>query len=391
MWIRSNYTKNTDGNFSTIAAFTLSLLMVLVSAAVETSRLSSTNSKLQSITDMAVLAGAIAADKRASDRQEIVEDILAQNLAALGDKIQVQPPVIEFDDVTQTVSVQLEANVNSYLAKFLGKSELTTSVESESLFAAAAIAPISIAFALDVSGSMSNLTADGDVKIDTLKDSIPVLFESLEAGTKSKAKLAEKLRTGMSAYNTALVDQQPMDLGWDHLEDSVDALAAAGGTNSTPALQNSYDQLLEDRAYRESQGEDISDLVEYVIFMTDGDNNQPEWDIESAQICEAMKDDGIDIYSIAFAAPGKGEALLLDCASSNAGDKKKNGNKDDDKCMDSGSGGDGKALGHCDGKDKKDLEEAKSAYYFDASDADAFKEAFDEIGESIAQVYIRIL
>jgi len=91
--------------------------------------------------------------------------------------------------------------------------------------------------------------------------------------------------------------------------------------------------------------------------MTDGDNNMPEWDDESAAICEAMKNDGIELFSVAFDAPK----------------------------------GNGKAKGHCTGKDKEKMEEEKSQYYFDASDSKAFTKAFDEIGESIAQVYIRLL
>jgi len=145
-----------------------------------------------------------------------------------------------------------------------------------------------------------------------------------------KAKLAKALRTGMSAYNTELVNRLDMDYGWDGLEDAVDDLIADGGTNSVPALQNSYDQLLADRVFRKNQGEDISNLIEYVIFMTDGDNNMPEWDDESAAICEAMKNDGIELFSVAFDAPEKGEALLLDCASSNAGQPNSNGDNDND-------------------------------------------------------------
>jgi uncharacterized protein YegL len=379
------YKTDEGGNFSIILGFTILLLILITSAALEISRLSSAKGKLQNIADSAALAGAVAADQRAADRLEQVRNIIEQN-GDLG--LDMDEPEIVFNDDTQIISVSLSGRLPSFLSAFLGKKTLNTSAVSESLYAPESIAPITIVFALDVSGSMNEMTSDGDVKVETLKDSIEILFTSLEAGSKNKVKLNEKLRTGMSAYNTELVEEFELDYGWEELDESIDRLVAGGGTNSVPALQNAYDQLRADRDYRRSKGENVDSLVEFVVFMTDGDNNQPEWDEESFEVCNAMKEDGIDIYSIAFAAPEKGEALLLDCASSNTGEET---DDEDSKCLNSGAKGAGKANGHCDGKKKKDIEEAKSRHYFDAEDAKSFKKAFDAIGESVATVYIRIL
>ena len=392
-----DYKVSQRGNFSVMAGFVIALVMLIVAAAIETSRMSSAKSQLQSITDIAVLAGAIAADAKDANRVEIVLAAIKENSYKIAPMELSAKPDIDFDDNAQILTVQIETKMNPALAQLLGKKELNVAAESSSLYAPDSVAPISIAFALDVSGSMGFTASDGNSsKIETLQDSIGVLFKALEKGSKDKDKLAKALRTGMSAYNTELVNRLDMDYGWDGLEDAVDDLIADGGTNSVPALQNSYDQLLADRVFRKNRGEDISNLIEYVIFMTDGDNNMPEWDDESAAICEAMKNDGIELFSVAFDAPEKGEALLLDCASSNAGQPNANGENDNDnddetKCMNNGSKGNGNAKGHCTGKDKEKMEEEKSQYYFDASDSKAFTKAFDEIGESIAQVYIRLL
>ena len=390
----SAYKADRQGNFAIMAAVSVGILIMLVSAAIEITRMGSAKSKLQSITDMAVLAGAIAADSRDENREDVVLAAIAENSYKIAPMTISGEPTVIFDDATKTVKVAIETDINSVLSKFLGNGQLGVSAESESLYAPDAVAPISIAFALDVSGSMNDTTGDGRIKIDTLQSSIGLLFEALEDGSKDKDKLLAVLRTGMSAYNTEMVDSMPMDYGWEDLNDAVGRLYAEGGTNSVPALQNTYDQLLQDRDFRINNGEDISNLVEYALFMTDGNNNQPVWDQESAAICSAMKADGIELFSIAFAAEEPGEALLLNCASGDADaetgpteDQEKNA----DKCMNNGSDGQGNAFGTCSDNDVEDLKESKSDYYHDAENSEAFKEAFRDIGESIAQVYIRIL
>lgn len=381
-----------SGGMAVMFSVTVVMVLTVLAASLEISRMTSAKSKLQSITDMAVLAGAIAADARDTDREGIALAAILNNSHSIAPLTISGEPLVVFDDATKTVTIKVETTVNSLLAGFIGKNH-KVSAQSKSLYAPDSLAPISIAFALDVSGSMSGNTPDGRVKLATLQDSIGVLFEALEDGSKDKAKLAQVLRTGMSAYNTGLVEDMPMDYGWGDLDDAVDNLVAGGGTNSVPALANTYAQLLDDRSYRTGKGEDISDLIEYAIFMTDGDNNQPEWDDESAAICETMKEDGIKLYSIAFAAPENGEALLLDCASGNADGPTGPGedSKNDDKCRNNGAQGKGNAFGTCSDKEVEDLKDIKSEYYFDAENSKAFKEAFDAIGESIAQVYIRIL
>lgn len=387
------YKADEYGGFSTMFGITIVMVLTVMGAALEISRLTSVKSKLQSVTDMAVLAGAIAADARDSDREAITLEAYQNNISSLAGEAIFGEPNIVFDDVTQTVTVGVDAELQSIMSGFIGKN-LTVKAESQSLYAPDSVAPISIAFALDVSGSMNDTTAEGRVKIDTLQDSIAILFEALEAGSRDKDKLVDVLRTGASAYNTELVEDMPMDYGWEDINDDIGRLFADGGTNSVPALENTYAQLLADREYRIGKGEDISNIVEYAIFMTDGFNNQPEWDDESAAICETMKADGIKLFSIAFAAPETGQALLLDCASGNADTPEtyegENGDKSD-KCMSNGAQGSGNAFGLCSEDDVEDLREAKSEYYHDAEDSEAFKEAFEQIGESIAQVYIRLI
>jgi len=65
------YKADEYGGFSTMFGITIVMVLTVMGAALEISRLTSVKSKLQSVTDMAVLAGAIAADARDSDREAI--------------------------------------------------------------------------------------------------------------------------------------------------------------------------------------------------------------------------------------------------------------------------------------------------------------------------------
>lgn len=383
--------------------FSLVLLAcgVCIGAALDTTKMIQVHQRTSSLADAAALAGASASeggeieiyagwknkdkDYDDIDREDIVLAYIEANAFKISPGVISGEPIIKFDDDNEVVRVTIPTIVKLSFGGFLGSSEKSVGATSSAKFLKNNIEPVSIAFALDVSGSMNWNAADGGPKIAALKSATGTLFDAIESGSDNPKQLEQTLRSGMSAYNTMLMANEAMDWGWDNLEKSVDRLTAGGGTNSTPALQNSYNQLLNDRAYRASKDKNYnpSILREYVIFMTDGDNNRPEWDTESAQVCKDIRADGIEIYSVAFQAPSKGELLLVECASFDDPEKA-NDNKDFSKCMNNGSKGKGNALGHCPDKDDK------SEYFFDAKNAAAFKAAFKKIGEEIIRSDVRL-
>ncbi len=384
--------------------------MLVGGGAIEISRMVSLKTQLQDMADSAALIGAYSARNEFSQREERVRENIFFNQKGLTDQSISANSIITFNDEAEEVTVQIPTQMNMFFGGVLGQDIQNINVESTASYKTEKVDPVTIAFALDVSGSMGWNAGSGAPKIDVLKQSTKILFDEIEAGTPNPALLPESIRTGMSAYNTDIVDVQAMNWGWAHLEGAVNSLFANGGTNSTPALESAYKQIRDDRQFRKTHDPSFieSSHREYVVFMTDGDNNQVLWDEESAQICNTMRNDGIELFSIAFAAPEKGEVLLLDCASWNDGVEKpddpemesfeelsKNPN---DKCakpgengnalgLANGNSGGGKSLGHCRAKEAKEID--KSEYYFDAENETTFKQAFARIGKEIANLTIR--
>lgn len=383
------FINNEDGNFAIIFALAVSTVMLAVGVAMDSANLIKAKEDLQGIVDSAALAGANQSDLSPDDRLKLVEQIILENAQGRYPDI-LSNVTIDFDDINEEVTVSANHNEKLLFSGFIGRDEMEVAPKTTVSYKAEKLTPLTMVFALDTSGSMRNPSDSGEIKIDVLKSATGILFDELRANTRNAAQLDNSLRTGMSSYNTNLVDSQPLDWGHDHLEAAINAMFADGGTNSTPSLQYAYDQLRNDRSFRQANDSKfrLKDLREYVLFMTDGDNNQDIFDEDSLALCQTMRGEGIEIYSVAFTAPDKGKLLLLDCASFSA-DKTEPRHRrgKTNKCGNAGTNGNGRAIGHC---GDHDLESEKAGYYFDASRADEFRAAFAEIGREISPSNVRI-
>jgi len=159
------------------------------------------------------------------------------------------------------------------------------------------------------------------------------------------ALLENAMSTAFSTYNTNLIINDTPRNGYTHILSTMrdDPLFIAdGGTNSTPSVQFAIDQLIAKESV-ESDPKWTGNL----IFMTDGDNNQAEWDTDTLALCDDAKLRGYNIYTVAFAAPEKGETLLEGCASD-------------------------------------------PSNFFKSADADALKDSFEIIGKQLGEATVRI-
>ncbi|MBX5158651.1 VWA domain-containing protein [Rhizobium sp. NZLR10] len=162
-------------------------------------------------------------------------------------------------------------------------------------------------------------------KIEALKIAAGNLFSQLNSADPN----AEYVRTGAVSYD--LVEYTPSKLAWGitAVTSYVNALQSGGGTNSSGAVNTAYTSL----TAKNAAGNDAEDAAhklktgqvpkKYIVFMTDGDNNDDSsygrsYDTLTKATCDTAKSKGIEIYTIAFMAPAGGQALLHYCASDDA-------------------------------------------------------------------------
>jgi len=401
------FRQDTSGQFAIMFSVLSTMLLGLVMVGVDTSNLISSKTKVSTLTDAAALAGASVYGK--ANREEVVLQFLQTNGYKMLPAKFAGDPIITFNDIDRTVAVSVSTQVDTPFASIMGMGPNNVGYKTKAGYAGLET-PLTIAFALDVSGSMGDPTPDGVRKIDALKTAITSMFEVIERKAESYEVLESALRTGMSAFNEGLEDASPMEWGYRDTQAGIDNLEPDGWTNSAVALDNAYNQILNDRAFRiaDDPNFDQNSLDEYVIFMTDGANTFDDpilLDEQSYETCLSMREEGIEVYAIAFEAPEEGQLLLMDCSSWDDAvedrDSKKIKNRGK-KCgrpakepNENANNGNGKkkgfdkkiALDKC----RKDVLDDKKEHYFDANDAKSFEEVFQIIGRNIEQQSIRII
>ncbi|MBY5902618.1 VWA domain-containing protein [Rhizobium leguminosarum] len=162
-------------------------------------------------------------------------------------------------------------------------------------------------------------------KIEALKIAAGNLFGQITSADPN----AEYARIGAVSYD--INQYTPSSLAWGTAAVSsyVNALQSGGGTNSSGAVSTAYTSL----TAKNAAGNDAEDAIhkqktgqvpkKYIVFMTDGDNNDDSrggrsYDTLTKSTCDTAKSKGIEIYTIAFMAPEGGQALLHYCASDDA-------------------------------------------------------------------------
>lgn len=156
--------------------------------------------------------------------------------------------------------------------------------------------------------------AHPQIKIDALQEALGELFTQFNVADPTRTYV----RTGLSAYAYGVRGDTEMEWGTSSADTYASGMYASGGTASTDSIKWAFNELKNTNTTEATQHFNKNGQTpdRFILFMTDGDNNNSNDDTSTKNYCDQAKTDGISIYSVAFAAPSGGQELLSYCASS---------------------------------------------------------------------------
>ena len=357
-----------QGNFGAITAIMLPVLLGIAGVAMDYTNISQERNRLQDATDSAALAAASAlADKGIS-----IDDAKALALSFLKGQVSGRssagatpddgadpnapfssPPQITIQQVPvngtgKRYSVEVRVTYKAHVSPFtkvLGIHDPDIAASSKTMSQTASMSALSMFLVLDQSGSMAWITGEQDPKQTScpnyteanwskypkLGATSPCYISKIAALKTAVATLSAQLkkadpqtkfaRLGAVSYNTSAQTPSELDWGTDKAQTYVNALIAEGGTASTGAMQLAYNRLtgttpVSEAAEHMKKNETVPE--KFIVFMTDGDNNNTSDDTKTKTICDNAYKNKITVYTVAFMAPTRGQNLLKYCARTDA-------------------------------------------------------------------------
>jgi Flp pilus assembly protein TadG len=314
--------RDTKGNFAMIGAVAIPMVIAAASFGVDTTNAFSMKSHLQDAADAAALATSSEAvkDENMTEAKakafalDFVNGQLKQ-YTPLFAELTVKPeitvtPVKDANRTVWKVSVKLTGSQSTTpMARFLGKDKISVNVRGSSESARGNQGALSMALVLDQSGSMG-WYLNGVQKIKVLKEAVDGLIDQFD----DVDPKSEYVRIGAVTYsNKKNANSSPT---WKRKSTRafVNSLRASGGTNSTEAFEWGVDTIGDEaelKAHKDMNGQTPK---RFIVFMTDGANNYASSDYDTLKLCAQAKAEGIEVFSVAFAAPAQGQNLLMKCA-----------------------------------------------------------------------------
>ena len=181
-------------------------------------------------------------------------------------------------------------------------------------------------------------------KIESLKLAVANLTTQLNTADPEN----KYVRTAAVSYEAKMYTPVSFDWGTAHTLTYVQKLIADGGTDSSAAMARAYSDIIKSSevdAHKNKNGQ--KKPGKFIVFMTDGDNNYSSADTKTLATCNSAKAAGVEIFTVAFMAPSRGQELLSECATD-------------------------------------------TSHYYDASNAAELVAAFKEIGEKATQASTRL-
>lgn len=317
--------RNKDGNFAMLAGLTIPVMLVAASLAVDTSNAMSMKTRLQNAVDSAALA---TSTRLAQEEDLSLDDAKIFAAKFLQGQVAEDMPVFSEMSVTPSVNITaVEDNGNTVwrvaismtgtqnvtpMARIMGRENISVGVSGTSESSSGTTqGAFSMALVLDRSGSM-DWKLDGQRKIDVLKTAVGGLLDQFKTADPNRSYV----RVGASSYSTYLTGSQDLKWNPEKTRQFVDELPASGGTDSTEAFGWAVTSVNAPKEINKHNNKTGQVPQRMIVFMTDGDNNYNSADSSTKILCDTAKESGVEVYTVAFAAPDRGKKLLSYCATS---------------------------------------------------------------------------
>lgn len=311
-----------SGNVAITFGIALMPIMLSIGAAIDYSRAANLHNKVAQATDAALLAAVSTAmneedlDDTTAVLKRLNEEFEPFFMANISNanSYKYNGFKIKFDPITKDVSVDVDIDYNTAVFGIVGINHWDSDVVAATQMQLKAGGAISMFLVLDRSGSMGWSNGDGGSKMQSLQTAVSKMISDFG---KSDPK-RQFIRLGAVAYSSYMWSNQKLVWRLNKADNYVKAMYADGGTDSSDSVLLAYKKLkskTEKNAHFKKNGQEPS-LV--MVFMTDGDNNYSNDDTSTLNTCKKAKAIGIEIYTVAFQAPKKGQSLLNACATDNA-------------------------------------------------------------------------
>lgn len=347
------------GNFGILTAISIPVLAAASGIAIDVTNMSLSHSQLQEATDAAALATATAlADGSVTTTTAkdfgnnfvlgqmsnyLSGDTTTANALKTGTSTTVTSSINSSGGTSYSVSVNASysMSVNS-MTRLLGMQSMSIAASSSTTSGTAVQkTALSMEIALDKSGSMllntnaidktqtsciqyytkgNNLYQYKDAispcyvkKIAALKTAVGNLLDQLDSADPK----SQYVRTAAIAWSSQVDSYSNLDWGTKSTRTNViSGLNADGGTESNAPMNKAYTSVTATSEATEQNKKGNATFQKYIVLMTDGENNDTSSDQKTLNTCKAAKDAGVQIYTVAFMAPARGQTLLAACASS---------------------------------------------------------------------------
>ncbi|MDL2405496.1 VWA domain-containing protein [Rhizobium calliandrae] len=347
------------GNFGILTALAIPVVVAAAGVAVDVSNRAVSDSQLQEATDAAALATATAlanGSATTAKAQQLATDFVTGQMAnyLAGDanatnalKAGTTATVTQTSNSSGGTSYSVVVNASydmpvNGMTHVLGINTMNVSASSTSSSGTTVQkSALSMEIALDKSGSMLLNTnvidttqksciqyyTDGNYlyqyskpqspcyikKIAALKTAVGTLLDQLDAADPK----SQYVRTAGIAWSSEVDSSSSLAWGTASTRTNViSGLNANGGTESSAPMTLAYNSLTASSEAAAQATKGNTNFQKIIVLMTDGENNASSSDTKTLNTCAAAKKAGVQIYTVAFMAPTRGQNLLQSCATS---------------------------------------------------------------------------